>query len=91
MDFYDWMIFWYYIEYIYKFYVRLKYGKGGMWLKIKILGLIVVLMCFFGNVSFYVLVLDFDYKIDFILNDSIKLFVLENISDVLVIDYILGY
>ncbi|MCY7864887.1 hypothetical protein MOB78_07145 [Bacillus spizizenii] len=60
-------------------------------MKIKILGLTAVLMCFFGIGSTHVSALDFDHKTDFILNDSTKSFVLENISDVPAIDYILGY
>lgn len=60
-------------------------------MKIKILGLTAVLMCFFGNASPHASALDFDHKTDFILNDSTKSFVLENISDVPAIDYILGY
>ncbi|CUB20012.1 hypothetical protein BN2127_JRS7_03261 [Bacillus subtilis] len=60
-------------------------------MKISILGLTAVLMCFFGIGSTHVSALDFDHKTDFILNDSTKSFVLENISDVPAIDYILGY
>ncbi|MHC5564787.1 hypothetical protein ACYSN5_20010 [Bacillus spizizenii] len=60
-------------------------------MKIKILGLTAVLMCFFGIGSTHVSALDFDHKTDFILNDSTKSFVLENISDFPAIDYILGY
>ncbi|MEC2181311.1 hypothetical protein P9G43_01405 [Bacillus spizizenii] len=60
-------------------------------MKIKILGLTAVLMYFFGIGSTHVSALDFDHKTDFILNDSTKSFVLENISDVPAIDYILGY
>ncbi|MED0870625.1 hypothetical protein [Bacillus spizizenii] len=60
-------------------------------MEIKILGLTAVLMCFFGIGSTHVSALDFDHKTDFILNDSTKSFVLEIISDVPAIDYILGY
>ncbi|MCY9377274.1 hypothetical protein MOF34_19885 [Bacillus sp. T17B1] len=60
-------------------------------MKIKILGLTAVLMCFFGIGSTHVSALDFDHKTDFILNDSTKSFVLDNINDVPAIDYILGY
>lgn len=60
-------------------------------MKIKILGLTAVLMCFFGIGSPHASALDFDHKTDFILNESTKSFVLENISDVPAIDYILGY
>lgn len=51
-------------------------------MKIKILGLTAVLMCFFGIGSTHVSALDFDHKTDFILNDSTKSFVLDNINDV---------
>ncbi|MGY0432981.1 hypothetical protein ACWYID_09860 [Bacillus rugosus] len=47
--------------------------------------------CFFSISSTHASALDFDYKTDFILNDSTKTFVLENISDVPAIDYFLGY
>ncbi|CAM3458643.1 hypothetical protein BSI_17500 [Bacillus inaquosorum KCTC 13429] len=60
-------------------------------MKIKILTLSAVLMCFFGVGSTHVTALDFEHKTDFILNDSTKSFVLENISDVPAIDYFLGY
>ncbi|WNW24392.1 hypothetical protein RS399_00290 [Bacillus inaquosorum] len=56
-------------------------------MKIKILTLSAVLMCFFGVCSTHVTALDFEHKTDFILNDSTKSFVLENISDVPAIDY----
>lgn len=57
----------------------------------KILTLSAVLMCFFGIGSTHATALDFEHKTDFILNDSTKSFVLENISDVPAIDYFLGY
>ncbi|TDO07592.1 hypothetical protein DFO69_4160 [Bacillus subtilis] len=60
-------------------------------MKMKILTLSAVLMCFFGIGSTHATALDFEHKTDFILNDSTKSFVLENISDVPAIDYFLGY
>ncbi|MGG0777827.1 hypothetical protein ABE060_21855 [Bacillus rugosus] len=49
------------------------------------------MICFFSISSTHASALDFDYTTDFILNDSTKTFVLENISDVPAIDYFLGY